>query len=75
MIKLLVLDMQKQKYVQVVFLVCRAEASVPRVAELNPYVTVKSSVAPIGEGDLSFLTEYQVRISTWHEDIKPRSYT
>ena len=41
--------MHKQKYVQAVFLICRAEASVPRVAEVNPYVTVKYSVAPIGE--------------------------
>ncbi|KAI8478870.1 Ubiquitin-like modifier-activating enzyme 6 [Branchiostoma belcheri] len=43
----------------------RAEASVGRLAELNPYVTVKASSAPLGEDtDLSFLKEYQCVVLT-----------
>ncbi|XP_066272091.1 ubiquitin-like modifier-activating enzyme 6 [Branchiostoma lanceolatum] len=43
----------------------RAEASVGRLAELNPYVTVKASSSPLGEDtDLSFLKEYQCVVLT-----------
>ncbi|XP_078589545.1 ubiquitin-like modifier-activating enzyme 6 [Branchiostoma floridae x Branchiostoma japonicum] len=43
----------------------RAEASVGRLAELNPYVTVKASTSPLGEDtDLAFLKEYQCVVLT-----------
>jgi hypothetical protein len=41
----------------------RAEAVLHRIAELNPYVQVSSSSAPLDETtDLSFLEKYQVSI-------------
>ncbi len=40
---------------------CRAEASCARLAELNPYVSVKTLTSPLDETtDLSVLKEYQV---------------
>ena len=46
----------------------RADASAPQLAELNKYVSVSVSKHTLVEGgDLSFLSEYQVRLccSTW----------
>jgi len=41
--------------------VFRAEASVPRLAELNPYVTVKASTETLTEdSQLDFLCNFQV---------------
>ena len=41
----------------------RAEASLHKVVELNPYVTVQSSSLPLqADTDFSFLREYQVSI-------------
>ena len=38
----------------------RAEASVPRLAELNPYVTVKACTESLDEGSkLDFLQDFQ----------------
>jgi ubiquitin-activating enzyme E1-like protein 2 len=43
----------------------RAEASLPRLAELNPYVTVRVSTSPLSpHSDLSSLTHYQCVILT-----------
>ncbi|XP_029456602.1 ubiquitin-like modifier-activating enzyme 6 [Rhinatrema bivittatum] len=43
----------------------RAEAAINRIAELNPYVHVSSSTAPLTEStDLSFLRQYQCVILT-----------
>uniref|UniRef100_A0A8D0GKS4 Ubiquitin-like modifier-activating enzyme 6 n=1 Tax=Sphenodon punctatus TaxID=8508 RepID=A0A8D0GKS4_SPHPU len=43
----------------------RAEATLPHVTELNPYVQVVSSTAPLNETtDLSFLKQYQCVILT-----------
>ncbi len=40
---------------------CRAEASVPKLKELNPYVTVQSTIFPLtSSSDLEILKEYQV---------------
>ena len=44
-----------------VVLFFRAEASLHRVAELNPYVTVTASTQPLhSSSDLSFLRAFQV---------------
>ena len=48
------------------FVVCslRAEATLPRLAELNPYVNVDVSVEPLTpDNDLSFLQKYQVKLA------------
>jgi ubiquitin-activating enzyme E1-like protein 2 len=37
----------------------RAEASAPRLAELNPYTNINVSTADLVDGDLSFLNAYQ----------------
>ncbi|XP_062349731.1 ubiquitin-like modifier-activating enzyme 6 [Cinclus cinclus] len=43
----------------------RAEATLPRIAELNPYVHVAASTVPLDEStDLSFLKHYQCVILT-----------
>ena len=40
----------------------RAKASLPRLAELNPYVSVKASTQPLDmNSDLAFLRDFQVR--------------
>ena len=42
------------------FFVSRAEASAPRLAELNPYVNIQTSTSAISEGDFAFLSHFQV---------------
>ena len=40
---------------------CRAEASLTKLTELNPYVTVQASTSPLNVStDLSFLDKFQV---------------
>ena len=38
----------------------RAEASAPRLAELNPYVNIRTSTCSIGDGNLECLRDFQV---------------
>ena len=42
------------------FFVSRAEASAPRLAELNPYVNIQTSTSAISEDDFAFLSHFQV---------------
>ena len=42
------------------FCFSRAEASASRLAELNPYVNIQTSTSSISDGNLEFLTHYQV---------------
>lgn len=42
----------------------RAEASAPRLAELNPYVNIQTSTSAISEGDFAFLSHFQCVILT-----------
>lgn len=50
--------------------VYRAEASLPKLAELNPYVTLNHSTSPFNSSsDLSFLSSYQVRMALVNQSI------
>ncbi|PFX22554.1 Ubiquitin-like modifier-activating enzyme 6 [Stylophora pistillata] len=42
----------------------RAEASAPRLAELNPYVNIQTSTSAISDGDFAFLAHFQCVILT-----------
>lgn len=42
------------------FFVSRAEASAPKLAELNPYVNIQTSTSAISESDFAFLSHFQV---------------
>ena len=45
--------------------VFRAEASAVKLAELNPYVSIKALTSPLDDStDLQYLTQYQVVILT-----------
>lgn len=45
-----------------VYVLCRAEASAPKLSELNPYVDVKTSNKTLEEGNFNFLKEFQVKL-------------